>query len=193
METHAAQDVKMVLMHAGQYPLADGGECAFVVGTKDCLGEQRSMNSRDTNEGGWDACEMRTFLNSNTGFKSSIPPALLPMFRQIKVVTANGVAHTPVTNEDYFTLPAEKEIHGINKYASETAEASLFQLEHYKTAANRIKKWNDSNGWYWNRSPYADYYTMFCNVIDTGDFYNRTAAADCGVSPHGAIGKKVTA
>ena len=37
METHAAQDVKMVLMHAGQYPLADGGECAFVVGQKDCL------------------------------------------------------------------------------------------------------------------------------------------------------------
>ena len=192
METHAAQDVKMVLMHAGQYPLADGGECAFVVGQKDCLNETGYMNPTNTVAGGWDACARRSWCNGD--YKNAIPPILLPLFRQMKVVTANGNGATTVDSIDTFALPAEKEVFGVNEYANSTAEVNLFQIEWYKSAPNRIKNRGGSPTWWSERSPGGG--VLFCGVDDKGQVQpagNSSLGPITSFSPFGCIGKKVTA
>lgn len=194
METHAAQDVKMVLMHAGQYPLADGGECAFVVGQKDCLNETGYMNPTPTNTGGWDACARRGWCNSD--YKNAIPPILLSLFRQMKVVTANGSGATTVDSTDIFALPAEKEVFGVKAYADNIAEANLFQFDFYKTGSNRVKKVGASANEYYERSPRAADIGDFCIVTNTGTAYvsGDLAAVELdGLAPFGCIGKKVSA
>ena len=80
MESHAEQDVKMVLMHVGQYPLADGGECVFVVGQKDCLNETGAMSY----PAGWDNCTRRTWCNGD--YKNSLPGSLMSIFKEMKTV-----------------------------------------------------------------------------------------------------------
>ena len=191
METHAAQDVKMVLMHAGQYPLADGGECAFVAGQKDCLNEIGYMNPTATNTGGWNTCERRGWCNSD--YKNAMPPVLLPIFKQMKTTAANGAGNAAVTSNDYFALFAEKEIFGANTYAGATAEATLFQIEWYKTSANRIKKVNGYVGTYWNCSPVSSNSSGFCCVYSNGTTTANMADFTYGLAPFGCIGKKVTA
>ena len=54
-ESHAEQDVEIVLMNAGGMTDISGTECAFVWGMKNCLNETGYMNSTGTNSGGWPA------------------------------------------------------------------------------------------------------------------------------------------
>lgn len=193
METHAAQDVKMVLMHAGQYPLADGGECAFVVGQKDCLNEKGAINqATDTYEGGWNASERRTWCNAD--YKNAFPQTLLPIFRQMNVTTANGSGSSVAESHDFFTLPAEKEVFGTTYHADEIAEMNLFQINYYSSAANQNKKVNGTDDNYWTRSSQS-------GVIGHGIMARLMAGVmtpqyqdinnTWGIAPFGCIGKKV--
>ena len=165
MESHAAQDVQLVLMHAKEYPLASGGVCNFVVGLKDCLKEPGAMNSTATNVGGWNACERRTWCN--TVLPQAFPETLRPIFKQMKTTTDNG-ANVAITSDDMFALFAEKEVFGTNTYGSAAAEATLFQIEWYKTAANRRKKTNNAAGAWVERSASYGMVNRFANVSATG-------------------------
>ena len=155
MESHAAQDVQLVLMHAKEYPLASGGVCNFVVGLKDCLKEPGAMNSTPTNVGGWNACERRTWCN--TVFPQAFPETLRPIFKQMKTTTDNG-ADAAVTSDDMFALFAEKEVFGTNTYGSATAE----------TKANRRKKANKGTAAWVERSASYGMANRFASVSATG-------------------------
>lgn len=191
METHAAQDVKMVLMHAGQYPLADGGECAFVVGQKDGLNEYGYMNPTDTTTDGWRGCARRGWCNSD--YKEAFPATLKSIFRPAAVTTGIDMAGGSAVTDDYFALPAEKEIFGTNIYGNSTAEVSLFQLKYYEIAANRIKKGNGSPLAYWERSNWTSGAQYFCMVNANGEAFRYGASQQGMLAPQGCIGKKVAA
>ena len=188
METHAAQDVKMVLMHAGQYPLADGGECAFVVGQKDCLNEPGKMHPTKISSfdwSGWDSCERKEWCNND--YKNALPSPFVNIFRQINDSTGR-------TKGDYFALAAEKEILGFNKYSTDN-EAGLFQFNWYENFSH-VRKNVGSYGEYryWNRSP-SSYLSVFCCIASNGgaDYGDVDNQYPLGISPFGCIGKKVTA
>ena len=134
MEAHVAQDVKMVLMNVGGYELAEGGECAFVVGQKDCLIESGIMNDTDTGVIDWESCQRRTWCN--TDYVNALPVILKNIFKQFKVISGNDEEKKPVITNDFFALPAEKEVLGKNKYANENVEESLSRLEYYNVASN---------------------------------------------------------
>lgn len=121
------------------------------------------MNSTDTNGGGWDACDRRQWCNGE--FRESFPETLKPMFKEFKTTTANGAGAVAVTSNDYFALPAEKEVFGVNAYANATAEANLFQLEWYKTETNRIKTAPER---WWERSPFNGNNQNYCGVYRQG-------------------------
>ena len=174
-------------MHKGQYPLAEGGTATVVVGMKDCINETRAMNSKNTIVGGWDACEMRTWLNSDTGFKGAVPATLLPIFKPMKIVTAMGGDAPTADSTDTFALFAEKEVFGENTNANSTAESTLFQIEWYKTAGNRAKKTNSSSNYWWERSPAPRSSGMFCVVAPSGTSTASSAIATNGISPFGCI------
>ena len=192
-ESHAAQQVDLVLMHAGGYDLnaavASGRtKCSFVVGLKDSLAEAGYMNSSNTNSGSWNGSARRTWCNNV--FRNAIPSTLRAIFKQFKTVTAqtyNG--STNQTSVDYFALPAEKEIFDSRSSSNETEFNALFQFDYYKTTSNRVKRLGKtgSAGFWWERSPYYSFSTHFCFVRSDGNAYVSSASYTYGLAPFGCI------
>lgn len=191
-ESHAAQDVTLVLMNAGGKTLntpTEGGRttCSFIVGQKDSLNEAGYINSTGTNAGGWDACARRTWCNDV--YRNAIPSTLRPIFKQVKNKTANGGsdATAAVESVDYFAMAAEYEVFGAYTYSSQTHETDLTQFEYYQTAANRIKNRNGSASDWWERSPYASTSHRFCGVDYSGAANYGYAYTNYGLAPFGCI------
>lgn len=191
-ESHVAQTVTMVLMHAGGKTLTNGKTCAYIVGQKNGLsngatGEYGYMNTSDTNNGGWGNCARRAWCNNV--YRNAIPSSLRGIFKQHKNITASGSYGTAIESPDYFALPAEKEIFGSNTYASSSVETSLTQFEYYKTSSNRVKKTGDSGpaGYWWERSPYGSISSYFCNVFSDGSPDAHYASYTRLIAPFGCI------
>lgn len=196
-ESHAEQDVQLVLMHAGGYELADGSICNFVVGQKDALAEAGYMNSTDTNSGSWDSSARRVWCNDI--YKNAIPSSLQPIFKQFKTVTAETYDGTTLkTSLDYFALPAAKEVFGgdaassagsSTRYSNLTEYNALFQFDWYKTRSNRIKKLGISGNacFWWERSPHFSLSDRFCNVNSDGNVNSNPASTIRALAPFGCI------
>ena len=194
-ESHAAQQVDLVLMHAGGYDLnaavASGRtKCSFVVGLKDSLAEAGYMNSSNTNSGSWNGSARRTWCNNV--FRNAIPSTLRAIFKQFKTVTAqtyNG--STNQTSVDYFALPAEREIFDARNYCNQTEYNALFQFDYYKTASNRVKKLGKTGtaSFWWERSPFYSNSMYFCEVNGSGnaDYITGGANSTNGLAPFGCI------
>lgn len=188
METHAAQNVKLVLMHAGQYPLTGGGTANFVVGLKDCLREEGVINANNVADN-WRVSKRREWCNED--FKNSFPPTLLPIFKQMQTITANR-AGTAITNDDFFALHAEKEVHGAITYSAES-EATLFQLDWYKSLSHRIKKASGRVPSWYGRSIATDIDVIdktagfYCVTTPDGDASYSQTEDPMGISPFGCI------
>lgn len=188
-ETHAAQQVTLVLMDSQHYDLVGGGKDHFVVGLKNCLNERGYMNSTNTNVGSWEASARRAWCNNV--FKNAIPETLRNCFKQFEVITCtkwNGTTNT--TSNDYFALFAEKEIFGKRTRSNETEAAALTQIEYYATEANRIKTVNGSAGDWWERSPGAGLGSEgrdFCIVFSNGVARSDIASRALGLAPFGCI------
>ena len=178
-ESHVAQDITMVLMHVGGKelvePIGDITECAFIVGQKKSFANGTSyetgyMNSTATNQGSWDGCARRTWCNNV--YYNAIPATLRSIFKQHKNLTDGTDSSSwfinPVISNDYFALPAEREVFGRNQYARSSVEESLVWFEYYKTSSNRIKWDGEGDGQWWERSPCQGYYDRFCAVIGSG-------------------------
>ena len=157
-----------------------GGTANFVVGLKDCLNEGGRMNP-EYNIGGWNACERRTWCNED--FKNSFPSTLLPIFKQMKTISADGQGNNAIESDDYFALPAEKEVFGYTNNASATAEAELFQLEYFKTASNRAKRVPSGTTGYWEKSSRSDSVYYFCRVRSDGDIGSEQVQVTLGLAP----------
>ena len=195
-ESHSAQEVDLVLMHAGGYELTDGSTCNFVVGQKDSLAEGGYMNSNGMNTDSWEGSERRAWCNDE--YKNAMPASLSPIFKQFKTITAETYNGTTLkTSLDYFALPAEREVFGAGYgyagkgYANNTEAAceDIFQFEYYQTAANRIKKLGISGSarpW-WERSPNYSDSNRFCSVASGGGEASGIASNAHGLAPFGCI------
>ena len=187
-ESHAAQEVELVLMHAGGYKLADGSICSFVVGQKDCLAEKGYMNSTGTNSGSWEGSARRAWCNDE--YKNAIPSTLRAIFKQFKTVTAQTYdGSTNQTSVDYFALPAEREIFDARNYCNQTEFNALFQFDYYKTTSNRVKKLGKTSkkSEWQERSPNYNSSTNFCIVDVSGKAYYYNATVTHGLAPFGCI------
>ena len=176
-----------MLSDPGHFTLASGKKCNFVVLQKDCLKNTGYMNSTNTNSGGWDACQRRTWCNSV--YYNSVPKSLRGIFKQFQVFTATGGGFVTRPSVDWFSLFSEKEIFGYTIYAASTAEAANSQLEWFKTSSNRIKK-NGMNGsayGWWERSPYSGSSNRFCYVTRSGAADRWIANDTVGLAPFGCI------
>lgn len=200
-ESQSAQEVDLVLMHAGGYELNEAvasgrTTCSFIVGQKDSLATAGYMNSSNTNSGSWDGSARRAWCNNV--YKNALPSTLLPIFKQFKTITAqtyNGSINQE--SVDYFALPAAKEVFGGSATSAGDATSrsnltefnALFQFDYYKTASNRVKKLGKtgSANYWWERSPYYDYSASFCLVYSNGTADNYSASFGRGLAPFGCI------
>lgn len=198
-ESQSAQTVTMVLMHQGQYelvtPVKDtSGQnrttCSFVVGLKNSLSTRGYMNSTNTNNGSWQAAKRRNWCNG--GFRQAINSTLKPIFKQFNCISGiwdgSSGGGSNITTQDYFALPAEKEIFGSKTYSTDNEATALSQFTWYATTSNRVKNQGDTGSAYlwWERSPYNGE-QLFCCVSTDGTANCSFAGSTFGISPFGCI------
>ena len=157
-ESHVAQDVTFVLMNAGGKqlvtPLNSISECAFIVGQKNLLSNGTTLEYCVLNSSTvvtyWSTSSRRTWCNNV--YYNAIPSTLKSIFKEFQNSTDNG-SNSIIIN-DYFSLPAEKELFGSNTYSQSSWEQGLSQFKYYETSTNRSKKVgnNGNNSRYWTRS-----------------------------------------
>lgn len=176
--TYIADESIVFNLHSvGHYELADGSGAMsnadfYMTGV---LNAGRRLNPTNTNEGGWDACEGRKWLNE-TIFPNVFPPHWRSLIVKTKTLASAGnQSATILTSEDYLRIPAYAEVgFGTNEvpYKNEISEkAAEKTFSQYVDNASRIKKtFNNegtAQGW-WLRSPWSSSSTTFAGVYNNG-------------------------
>ena len=187
-DSHAAQDVVMVLTDPGHFELADGRPCNFVVLQKDCLPTSVRMREYSSDIYGWDTSPRRKWCNSQ--YREAFPEALRPIFKQFKNYTSNG-GSTGVESIDWFSLFSEKEVSGTVAYGDEQSESKCSQLKWFKTASNLIKREGESTTkvYWWLRTirggSTRDSFLRVNSVGEVGP--SGSIYGGCNLAPFGCI------
>lgn len=195
-DTHAEQDVVMVLVNEGGKdlvtPINGHTECAFVVGQKDCLLETGAMYASTSNRG-WASSDRRSWCNN--AYYNAIPSTLRSIFKQHINKNCNSYQTAGVSNStDYFCLPAVKEVTGVRDSA-DMASIYLEQFSYYEVATNRIKRLGikgNANG-YWTNSKYyttsssSSTQRLMFRISDSGGHGGNSVVSMHGIAPQGVI------
>lgn len=203
-ESHRAQTVRFVIADFEHDTLANGigshSKAAITLLQDDCLMNEANMtnpsangsnntengymSSRQSNEGGWNACARRGWCNDM--YFHALPTAWRSMVKTVNKKTSVGnISSTIKTDQDKIFLPSEIEIFGSRTYSFAGEGA---QYRYYKNAiANRYKapRWTstDNSSIYFTRSPCSSNNTSFCVVSATGKENTRYADATVGIAP----------
>lgn len=125
-----------------------------------------SMNSSNTNSGGWDSSQMRTnicgtSISSYSGtIIAVIPAALRAVLKSVTKYTnntGNSTAASAVTETtDYFFLLSEYEVFGSCTYANTNEASKQAQYAYYSAGNSKVKYRHSSTSTavrWWLRSP----------------------------------------
>lgn len=171
--------------------------CGFVVEFVDVV-EQRSMNSTDTNAGGWEASEMRTYVNGD--FFNKLPSDLQKVIINTEVISGHGSNDTNnFTTTDKIYLLSTHEVwedDGLYLSADDTAYSNTRQLDYYKQRGvsldnhlkNAIKVDNDMPSSCWLRAAISSNDNHFWSVNANGIDCSYYAADTYGFAPAFRIG-----
>ena len=162
--------------------------CGFVVEFTDII-ENQSMNSTDTNVGGWKASELRIYINDT--IYNALPIELQRTVALTKVVSSHGniSGENNFETHDKLYLLARKEVYsGEHQY--DTVDHETKQLDIYKNLnvnttsySNVIKNYQGKNTSWWLRSA-SSYDTLgFFNIDVNGKWFGDGAKNVSGVSP----------
>ena len=159
-----------------------------------------SMNSSQTNNGGWNATQMKnTILHSgttpsNTGsntFMSVLPSDLRAVMQSCIKYTDNtgggsdNSSYVTATTE-YLPLLAEFEVFGSRNYANSTEQNYQVQYDYYKAGNSKIFNGagtQTSAVIWWLRSPLCRGSSRFCIVYYNGNSNYYSANTSIGISP----------
>lgn len=159
--------------------LADIRDCAFFV-LKDCMKDEKPMNKKLTNAGGWRDSFMREWLNGT--IFHMMPDALQEIIvpRTIRQALDGAVVET----EDKLWLPSFTEMfgkEGAEAWAPADTGDEQFQL--YTSEKSRVKEQGEhGTWWYWLRSPCGSNSTSFWRVSSYGNAYYTSASSSRGVA-----------
>ena len=152
-----------------------------------------TMNTTDTNSGGWEASRMRKTVlgNSNTpdnplqgSLMAVLPEDLLAVMKPVTKWTQNSSILSATT--DYTFLMAEFEIFGARTYANSAEQSKQAQYDYFKAGNPKVFHKHSATTtavFAWLRSPYASSSNFFCNVSTSGTAYYYYASYSLGVAP----------
>ena len=154
---------------------ASGGKAPLTFQLHDCYGETKNMNSSNTNSGGWTSCDMRS--THLPAILALMPTEVQNGIREVnKLTSAGSQSFTTNTTADKLFLLSEIEIFGSVSY-SMSGEGT--QYDYYKAGNSKVKKFNGSAVYWWERSPTGSNSAYFCNVNRGGDAsYDGASIAD---------------
>lgn len=159
-----------------------------------------SMNSSNTNSGGWDATQMKnTILHSgnipsDTGtntFMAALPSDLRAVMKPCTKYTDNvgggrNVDSNVTSTTEYLPLLSEFEVFGTHNYANSYEQSWQTQYDYYKAGNSKIFNGagtQTSAVHWWLRSPYYNSNNIFCGVYNNGSSNYYYAYNSYGVSP----------
>ncbi len=149
----------------GGINLYDSHEVIFV--PKTCVGTARVHHATNTNTGGWQSSDIRTYLNGT--FKTGLPDVIRNNLKTLEFKTSAGGGQTTLyTTLDYVWLPREFEVMGAITYSANTEVPYCRQYPIFATADQRIRTLNGSAVAWYDSSPNASSTTNFCAVSATG-------------------------
>lgn len=141
------------------------GKAGITFQMHDLLFNPYTMNSSDTNGGGWKKSNMRT--STMATMKSYLPDDWESIIKPVNKASGKGggsSSGTEVVSDNCFLL-SEMEIFGRTRL-SVPGEGS--QYAYYKAGNSKVKKRSGNKEIWWERSPCAGYTGWFCNVERDG-------------------------
>ena len=182
-EKQAEQDVQFVIMNIGGVILTNGNECKYVVGMKNCLTNVGIM-SKGISKVSWAYSSRRDWCNDT--FKNAIPETIRGCFKQFKCISGEYNSSSIHTTDDYFALPAEKEIYSDSFHSTDAeVKAITTQFEWYKNGNFGKYVYNNKYVW-WTRSVFKGDSNYFCTASGKSS-QTEPYGNCCGISPFGCI------
>lgn len=164
---------------------SDGtGKAGITVGLKEIMTTTKAMNSSGSNVGGWEASEMRTYLQND--ILPTLPSDLQSVIKTVNKVSDGGYENqTLKTTQDKLFLFSPEEV-GFN-LTSYYVQGQGTKYDYFTDNTSRTKKYldNNSGGW-WLRSAITSnanyFYIVYSDGID--NFYSayRTSGVVFGFS-----------
>lgn len=144
---------------------ADGsGKAPLTFQLHDCYADRKMMNGGSTNAGGWTSCTMRT--TDLPAILALMPTEVQNGIREVnKLASAGSKSSTINTTADKLFLLSEIEIFGNITYS---ASGEGTQYDYYKVGNSKVKNYNGSANYWWQRSPRIGNYSSFCAVSNSG-------------------------
>ena len=155
-----------------------------------------SMNSSNTNSGGWKSSQMRTTIcgTSLTSYSGTIiaviPAALRAVLKSVTKYTDNtgnsSAASAVTATTDYFFLLSEYEVFGSISYGNSNESSKQKQYDYYSAGNSKIKYRHDATTtavYWWLRSPYASSSNGFVSVYTVGTVSGSDASYSDGFAP----------
>ena len=152
-----------------------------------------TMNTTNTNSGGWESSRMRNTVlgNSNTpdnplqgSLMAVLPEDLLAVIKPVTKWTQNNSQLTATT--DYTFLMAEFEIFGARTYANSAEQSKQAQYDYFKAGNPKVFHKHSATTtavYAWLRSTYASDSRYFCGVNTSGTSGGNDASFSRGVAP----------
>ena len=157
---------------------AAGGTAPLTFQLHDCYADTKSMNSSNTNSGGWKNSAMRT--THLPAILALMPTEVQNGIREVsKKASVGGASSTIETVSDKLFLLSEVEIFGSTTYS---AAGEGTQYDYYKAGNSKVKNRNGSAAYWWERSPNASNSTSFCMVYRNGNANYHGASTAYGVA-----------
>ena len=146
-----------------------------------------SMNSSDTNSGGWNSCQMKSTICP--AFKNALPSDLKSNIRAVTKWQNDGNSTTGQSSSNEIWLLSEMEIFGSAQWSKYTA--NQLQYDFYKgvadwSSAPKIKYKDTSTSTavrWWERSAYSGNSDSFCYVGPNGNATGNVASSSRGFAP----------
>lgn len=154
------------LTDASSYGTATAtGKAGITFQMHDCFATTYSMNSSNTNVGGWKNSAIRT--STMPLMKGYLPTAWQTAIKLVNKASGTGGGSSSGTETvfDNCFLLAEIEIFGSTTH-SVSGEGT--QYAYYKAGNSKVKNRSGSAYFWWERSPCSGYSDYFCHVNSTG-------------------------
>lgn len=155
-----------------------GGKAPLTFQLHDCYADKKTMNSSNTNSGGWKNSAMRT--THLPAILALMPTEVQNGIREVsKKASVGGASSTIETVSDKLFLLSEVEIFGSTSYS---AAGEGTQYDYYKAGNSKVKNLNGSASVWWERSPDAGFTQTFCIVNKKGNANYGYASSVHGVA-----------
>ncbi len=158
----------------------DGTTAPITLVMKDCLDTEASMNSSDTNSGGYPSSAMKTYVETN--IYNKLPSDLKAIVTPVKkkcYTTYNQSSSLSEANYNVWLL-AEAEVFDSVSYTIGNGEGTKYPI--FTDNASRVKKADGSAHGWWLRSARSSRSTSFVIVFPNGSVGDYIASYSFGVA-----------